>query len=221
MSPLDDDRSTTHGNQAYQAKELQDRPRKNAGDNTVLRGRARSLAFADGFESVTAAMPDRSFHPILPLFETLLSHGKNTDPRMTMLTVNAYLSANQQAVGIRLFEGILHRFGRGMSDDVRAVYLAAYSILRATHADRVPLVRQIAWMRDTFRFLEEARELTGGTHPIVRWAAGQIYAQVPWFFFKKRQAYEDMTWLADRPETAPVFGFYREVAPAVGAPECR
>ncbi|WFE90968.1 MBL fold metallo-hydrolase [Roseibium porphyridii] len=163
------------------------------------------------FEDLTAEDPDRSFHSQLHYFETLLSYGQNQDPRVTMLMVNAYHNSNQQAHGIAFFERLLERYGEGFTDDVRAVYLSAYAILRATHAERVPLVKRIPWVLKTFQHLEESRRLTGGTHPIVRWAAGQIYAQVPFFFGKRSQAYEDLTWLVERPETEPVFGFYREV----------
>ncbi|WP_298964645.1 MBL fold metallo-hydrolase [uncultured Roseibium sp.] len=166
---------------------------------------------AKEFEDLTAEDPDRSFHSQLHYFETLLSYGKNQDPRVTMLMINAYLNTNQQAQGIAFFERLLQRYEQEFADDVRAVYLSAYAILRATHADRIPLVRRIPWVLKTFQHLEEGRRLTSGTHPIVRWAAGQIYAQVPFFFGKKSQAYEDLTWLVERPETEPVFGFYREV----------
>lgn len=211
MSPLD-----THRSNSPRQHEIAEEPDRSGlqfqlEPRVSERGRATTLDLAEGFETIAADLPERSFHPLLPLFETLLSHGRNTDPRMTMLTVNAYLNANQQAVGIRLFETVLHRYGSSMADTVRAVYLAGYAILRATYADRVPLARRIPWVRETFSHIEEARRLTGGTHPIVRWAAGQIYAQVPWFFFKKRQANADLSWLAERPETAPVYGFYREV----------
>ncbi len=211
MSPLDNRRPDARSRQAV-SNDQKDRPQDVWPDGAVTRrGRTQTLDFAVGFDRIAAEMPARSFHPLLPLFETLLSYGRNSDPRMTMLAVNAYLNANQQAVGIRLFERVLERYGDEMADDVRAVYIAAYAILRATHADQVPLVRRIGWVLESFRHLEEARRLTGGNHPIVRWAAGQIYAQVPWFFFKKRQAYADLTWLSERPETAPVLGFYREV----------
>ena len=185
------------------------RPRLDEG-RVIQSGRTRSLDLDEGFEDFASGTGERSFHAILPLFETLISYGRNINPRVTMLMVNAYLNANQQAVGIAFFERLLERHGHGMADDVRAVYLAAYAILRATYANRVPLWRRIPWVLRTFKSVEEARRLTGGTAPIIRWAAGQIYAQVPFFFFKKQQAYEDLTWLAERPETAPVFGFYRE-----------
>ncbi len=179
---------------------------------TEHRGLVESLVPAEGFaDHLTSPNPDRSFHAPLHFFETVMSYGRNTDPRATLLMLNGYLNANQQAVGIPFFERLLSTHGANMTDDVRAVYIAALAILRATHAERVPLHRRIPWVLKSFRILEEARHLTAGEDPVVRWAAGQIYAQVPFFFGKKKQAYEDLNWLAERPETEPVFGFYREV----------
>ncbi|MGI9409831.1 MAG: MBL fold metallo-hydrolase [Hyphomicrobiaceae bacterium] len=179
--------------------------------NIVQRGRIGALGPAKGFEAFVASKGDRSFHSPLRYFETVMSYGRNDDPRAIMLMLNAYLNANQQAEGIAFFEKLLGVYGSTMSDEIRAVHLAAYAILRGTYADRVSLLKRVPWVLTTFKQLEEARRLTGGEHPIVRWAAGQIYAQVPAFFGKKQQAYEDLNWLAERPETEPVFGFYREV----------
>ena len=178
---------------------------------TAQSGLIWSLVPATGFEDITGTRPDRSFHAPLHFFETVMSYGQNTDPRATLLMLNGYLNANQQAVGIPYFERLLKTYGADMADDVRAVYLAALATLRATHADHVPLIKRIPWVLKSFQILEEARRLTAGENPVVRWAAGQIYAQVPFFFGKKKQAIEDLNWLAERPETEPVYGFYREV----------
>lgn len=178
---------------------------------TALRGHTESLVPAPGFDWLAKGEPDRSFHAPLHYFETVMSYGQNTDPRATLLMLNAYINANQQAEGIAFFERVLENYGKDLEDEVRAVYLAALATLRATHADRVPLAKRIPWVLKSFKILEEARRLTGGEDPVVRWVAGQIYAQVPFFFGKKKQAYADLDWLADRPETEPVFGFYREV----------
>lgn len=185
--------------------------RQGAPGRTALRGYTESLVAAPGFEKLAPGKPDRSFHAPLHYFETVMSYGRNTDPRATLLMLNAYINANQQPEGIAFFGKLLETHGKKFSDDVRAVYLAALATLRATHAERVPLVKRIPWVLKSFQILEEARRLTGGADPVVRWAAGQIYAQVPRFFGKKKQAYADLNWLADRPETEPVFGFYREV----------
>jgi glyoxylase-like metal-dependent hydrolase (beta-lactamase superfamily II) len=158
-----------------------------------------------------AGSADRSFHSALFLFETLLSYGRTEDPRLIMQAVNGYINAQQQAIGIQLFDGILRHHREKMSKDTEAVYLSGLAILRATHADNVPLLKRISWVNDSFALLDRAFALTTGENPMVHWAAGMIYSQVPAFFFKKKLAYKHLHWLVDRPETEPVYGFYREV----------
>jgi len=174
-------------------------------------GRSQSLDYAEAFEGFSHAAKDRSFQPTIDLLEVILSYGVNTDPRITFLLVNAYLTCNQHERGIRFFEKLLNKYQNTMTEDVHAVHLSAYAVLRGTYADEVFVLKRIAWMRKTFAILDQAQALTKAQEPIVHWAAGLIYAQVPFFFFKKSKAYEALNWLADRPETEPVFGFYREV----------
>lgn len=153
----------------------------------------------------------RSFHSTLFLFETLLSYGQTEDPRVVLQALNGYINARQQAEGIELFEGVLAKYRGNLSSDGVALYLSGLAILRATHADRIPLLKRIGWVTDSFALLDQAFELASDDNPIVHWAAGMIYSQVPPFFFKKTQAYKHLHWLVDRPETEPVYGFYREV----------
>ncbi len=180
-------------------------------ETTWRTGRVTSLGLASGFEGLDLRAPDRSFHSEIDFFETVFSYGRNEDKRVTLLLVNAYIAANQQDRGIDFFERLLDLYRGEMSDELAAVYLSAYAILRATFAERVVLWRRVGWMLETFKLLDEAQRLTDNRHPIVHWAAGLIYAQVPFFFFKKRQAYRSLQWLANRPELEPVSGFYREV----------
>ena len=176
-----------------------------------LKGRVEVLDLASGFEGFAPLAPDRSFHSEIDFFETVMSYGLNEDERVTFLLVNAYIAANQQDRGIGFFQRLLKMYRDKMSDEVAAVYLSAYAILRATFAERVVLWRRVGWMFETFKLLDEAQRLTNNSHPIVHWSAGLIYAQVPFFFFKKQKAYQSLHWLANRPETEPVPGFYREV----------
>ena len=170
-----------------------------------------SLKHAPSFENFGSEDKERSFHSDLAFFETVMSYGKNKDPRVTLLMVNAYLANNQHAHGIAFFERLLKHYGGNMDDEVQAIYLSAYALLRATYADQVALFSRISWVNDTFDILEQAKKLTNNENPVVHWAAGLIYARVPFFFFKKKEAYAELNWLADRPETEPVSGFYREV----------
>jgi len=183
---------------------------KAAQSNISQPGLVDSLDNAQGFENFGPDDGERSFHSDIEFFETALSYGTNTDPRVTFLLVNAYINANQQIYGIAYFERLLKRYRNTMDESVRAPYLAAYAILRATYADHVPLLSRIGWMYDTFSLLEEADALSDGQDPFVHWSAGLVYAQVPFFFFKKEKAYTELNWLLERPGSEPFFGFYRE-----------
>ena len=186
-----------------------------AGERAVQRigkaGLSESLKPASGFEAFARTDADRVFRSDIAFFETVLSYGRNADPRNTFLIVNAYLNTNQQAQGIAFFERLLKRHANNMDAQVRASTLAAYAILRATYAERVPLLSRIGWVTDTFDILEKAKALSKGENMLVRWSAGTIYAQVPFFFYKRNAAYAELNWLAAHPETEPVMGFYREV----------
>ena len=96
-----------------------------------------------------------------------------------------------------------------MEDETRAVYLFAYALLRATYADRVPILGRLSWVWDTFDILDEARALAPN-HPLVRWSSGLIYAQVPGIFGKRDEALTELLWLVERPELEPNPGFYRD-----------
>ena len=174
-------------------------------------GLSESLAPAQGFEEFGKAVGDRSFHSDILYSEVVLSYGPLDDPRPIFLLVNSYIVANQQEYGIAFIEKLLKRYDNQFTDEARANYLAAYALLRATYAEEVFIINRIGWVNDTFDILEQANEVSGAQNPLVRWASGLIYAQVPWFFGKQDSALRDLTWLAEHPETEPEPGFYREV----------
>ena len=182
-----------------------------AEERVIDAGLSVSLAPAEGFESFARFEDDRSFHSDIALYETVLSYGPVADPRPVFLLANNYIVANQQDIGIAFFERQLKRYENQMTDDQRAVYLAAYGLLRATYAEKVALPARIFWVRDTFKILEQAKSLGADNNPLPRWAAGIVYTQVPAFFGKRDLALEDLLWLAERPQLEPTPGFYREV----------
>ncbi|MBW4707471.1 MBL fold metallo-hydrolase [Roseobacter sp. YSTF-M11] len=177
---------------------------------TRIAGLTTSLAPADGFAEFGDTGTDRSFHFEISFLETVLSYGPSDDARPVFLLANAYIIASQQNHGIAFFDRQLVQFGARMSDITRSSYLAAQSLLRATYADRVPLLKRISWVNATFRTLETAETLSGGKNPLVKWSAGLIYAQVPGIFGKREAAIDALNWLVDHPETEPTPGFFRE-----------
>ncbi len=173
-------------------------------------GLSQTVAPAKGFDRFGIPKGDRSFHANIAFLETVLSYGPIADPRPIFLLANAYNVSNQQEYGIAFLERLLKRHERRMTADMHAVHLAAYAILRATHAEKVPLPGRLFWVLDTFDILEEAIALSA-ENPLPRWAAGIVYTQVPSLFGKREAAEEQLRWLLDRPEREPTPGFYREV----------
>ncbi|MCG8606933.1 MBL fold metallo-hydrolase, partial [bacterium] len=176
----------------------------------IQTGLTTSLATVSAFEAFGKMEGDRSFHSDIAFYEVVLSYGPLTDPRPIFLLTNSYIVTNQQKYGISFLEWLLKRYENSMNDDMRATYLSAYALLRATYADRVPIPGRIGWVLDTFDILKEAKSLSEN-NPLVHWAAGLIYAQVPSFFGKKDEAFTELLWLVERPELEPTPGFYREV----------
>ncbi len=183
----------------------------------VLGGGVLAQVSVDEFHSSASASagatayPDRSFHSDIAFYETVLAEGPISDPRPPFLLANSYIVTSQQEIGIAFFEEVLQRHGTAMSGENRSTYLAALSLLRATYAEEVPLFSRIFWVNDTFELLVEAGEISNDQNPLVHWAAGIIYTQVPGFFGKQDDALRELTWLVERPETEPLPGFYREV----------
>lgn len=173
-----------------------------------LTGLTKSLAPA--FEAFGSMEGERSFHSDIQYYEVVLSYGPVADPRPVFLLVNAYIVSSQQKYGIRFFEKLLERYENQMTDEIRATYLSAYALLRATYAEQVFLLKRIGWVLDTFDILEKARLAGGDKNPLVHWASGLIYAQVPWFFNKQEDAFTNLNWLVSHPELEPTPGFYRE-----------
>ncbi|MEQ3747683.1 MAG: MBL fold metallo-hydrolase [Henriciella sp.] len=173
-------------------------------------GNATTLAPETGFERFAKFEDDRSFHADIAFYETVLSYAPVDDPRVVFLLANAYIVTNQQKHGLDFYETQLATYEVEMRAETRAVYLSAYALLRATYAERVGLLSRIGWVNDTFEILKEADKITDGQNPLVHWASGLIYTQVPGFFGKREEAKEHLEWLIDRPELEPTPGFYRE-----------
>ena len=185
-------------------------PQAQVQQRITLTGLSTSLAPSAVFSEFGSMKGDRSFHADIAFYEVVLSYGTVTDPRPVFLLANAYIVSNQQKYGISYFERLLKRYQNQMSPDIKATYLSAYALLRATYAEQVSIPRRLFWVWDTFDILEESLRLSKN-NPLVRWSAGIIYAQVPGFFGKREQALNELLWLAERPELEPNPGFYREV----------
>ncbi|WP_297735731.1 MBL fold metallo-hydrolase [uncultured Maricaulis sp.] len=177
--------------------------------NTPAAGQT-TLRPATEFSATLDRFADRPFHSDIAFFETIFSHRAIEDDRLPFLLANAYILTSQHQVGMAFFEHVLQSRRATLSDRALSTHLAAYALIRADYAVEVNLFSRLGWVSQTFELLEEADDLADGQNPLVHWAAGVIYAQVPGFFGKRDEATHHLTWLAERPETEPLPGFYRE-----------
>ena len=168
------------------------------------------LHLTPDFEAVLAPHADRAYQSDIAFYEVMFSRGPVHDERLPFLFANAYMTTSQQEIGIAYFEHVLEQYGDRLDSQDRATHLAALALMRASHAQAVPFLRRIGWVNETIGILERAHVLSAGQNPLVYWARGIVYAQLPGVFRKRDDAIEALEWLAERPESEPLPGIYRE-----------
>jgi len=152
-----------------------------------------------------------TFHSELEYLKSINSAGPAGDPQIIFLLMAQYINANQQEEGIAFFASFLETYESRLPPPQKALYLAASGLLRASHANHVPLLKRIGWVHDTIDMLETARGLSNNDIFVVRWITGVVYAQLPDQFKKKDAARADLTWCVENIAKAPDHGWLREV----------
>ncbi|MES2938242.1 MAG: MBL fold metallo-hydrolase [Pseudomonadota bacterium] len=133
------------------------------------------------------------------------------DAEPILLLSSQFANARRYEEGVRFFEDLLRTFGPRIDATRRAYYLAALAGLRAEHANDIPLLRRIGWVRDTIALLDEARALDGGNNFVARWMSGVVRAQLPGLLGQRDRAIEDLQWCEQNAQRAPQPGWLREV----------
>lgn len=149
--------------------------------------------------------------PELEYFKAVNRAGPPRDPQLLFLLMGQYANANLHHDGIEFFSTLVKEFEPRLSDRQKSLYLGAIGVLRAGHANDVPLLKRSGWVRDTIALLEEAKRLSGGQLFVVRWMSGVIYAQLPSRFQQREAAIADLTWCVEHADQAPHAGWLREV----------
>ena len=157
------------------------------------------------------AQNSTTFNAQIEYLEKVNNTDTQNDPLIVLLLMQQYLNTNQQERGIAYFDTVFEQKLHRITNADKALYLNALGILRATYAEHVFLPKRISWVNKTVDKLEEARQLTNDINFISRWSSGVVYAQLPWFFNKKKQAYLDLNWVIEHADEAPLEGFLREV----------
>jgi glyoxylase-like metal-dependent hydrolase (beta-lactamase superfamily II) len=167
---------------------------------------AALLAGADRSNS-----PSACHRPELEYLKAVNQAAPPHDPQLLFLLMAEYSSANLQAEGAEFFSARLREFGPRLTDVQKALYLSAIGLLRAQHAQAVPLLRRIGYVKETIAMLERARQLSGGQVFVVNWIAGVVHAQLPKRFHQRKAAEEELEWCVENVEKAPHAAWLREV----------
>ena len=132
--------------------------------------------------------------PELEYLKAVNRAGPPRDPQLLFLLMGQYANANLHGEGAEFLSARLKEFESQLSDNQKALYLVAIGLLRAGHANEVPLLRRIGWIKETIATLEEAKRLSDGQVFVVRWASGVVYAPLPGLFNQRDAARADLTW---------------------------
>ena len=155
--------------------------------------------------------PAPASNPNLDYLKAVNEAGPPADPQLLFLLMGEYASAHRQAEGAEFFSARLKEFEPRLTDVQKALYLSAIGVLRAQHASEVPLLRRIAWVKETIAMLEQAKQLSGGHVFVVNWIAGTVHAQLPKRFHQRKAAQEELQWCVEHVDKAPHVAWLREV----------
>lgn len=155
--------------------------------------------------------PSRTFDSLIAYFETVNRSAGKVDPQVIFVLMGQYLNANQQLRGMAYYSKYLRDNDSRLSGPYRALYLSALALLRASHAQRIPLLDRTGWVRETIAMLEEAKRLSANRIFLVRWIAGVVYARIPSSFGKEEAALVELNWSLENLSKAPHGGWAREL----------
>jgi glyoxylase-like metal-dependent hydrolase (beta-lactamase superfamily II) len=152
-----------------------------------------------------------STRPDLEYLKAVNQAGPPRDPQLLFMLMGQYASANKHAEGAEFFSARLKEFEPRLTDPQKALYLSAIALLRAQHAQKVPLLHRIGWVKETIAILERAKQLSGGQIFVVNWTAGVVRAQLPDRFHQRKAAHDELLWCVANVEKAPHAAWLREV----------
>jgi glyoxylase-like metal-dependent hydrolase (beta-lactamase superfamily II) len=112
---------------------------------------------------------------------------------VVMQLAGQYLAVHREEEGYRYFRE------RAAAVPDRPLFLALTGLFQARMADRVPLLRRIAWINEASRRLDEAAARDG----LSRYLRGLVYAELPARFGKAKVAEADLRWMLANAEAFP------------------
>src|SRR5262245_27376131 len=110
-----------------------------------------------------------SSRPDLEYLKAVNEAGPPQDPQLLFLLMAQYGSVNRHVEGAEVFSARLKQFEPRLTDVQKALYLSAIGLLRAQHAQAIPLLQRIGWVKETIAILDRAKQLSGGQVFVVNW----------------------------------------------------
>src|SRR5262245_55828348 len=95
-----------------------------------------------------------SNRPDLEYLKAVNQAGPPQDPQLLFLLMAQYASANRHVEGAEFLSARLKEFEPRLTDVQKALYLSAIGLLRAQHAQAVPLLQRIGWVKETISMLD-------------------------------------------------------------------
>jgi len=158
-----------------------------------------------------AAAAKPSSRPDLEYLKAVNQAAPPQDPQLLFLLMAQYASANRPEEGAAFLSARLKEFDPRLTDVQRALYLSAIGLLRAQHAQAVPLLHRVSWVKETIAMLDRAKQLSGGQVFVVNWISGTIRSQLPSRFHQKKAAEDELQWCLEHVDKAPHAAWLREV----------
>ena len=157
------------------------------------------------------AAQSSSIGPDLEYLKAVNQAGPPRDPQLMFLLMAQYAGANRHVEGAEFFSARLREFEPRVTDTQKALYLSIIALLRAQHAQSVPLLHRVAWVKETIAILDRAKQLSKGQVFVVNWVAGTVHAQLPNRFHQRQAARQELEWCVANVEKAPHVAWLREV----------
>lgn len=154
--------------------------------------------------------PRQTTEPQRAYLESMLRRDPSGEPRLVFLALSHYGATGQAWEGLAFFESILAAHD-DLDPTIRSLYHAAIGTLRAQTAERIPLLRRIAWVERGLGELDDAVRATNGEVYVLRWLRALVGAQLPGRFEREDEALRELAWLEENAAQAPAPGMLREV----------
>src|SRR5215510_6923492 len=150
-------------------------------------------------------------NPDLEYLKAVNSVAPPKDPELLFILMTEFANSNLQDEGAEFFSARLREFETQLTPVQKSLYLGIIGLLRAQHASSVPLLKRYGYVKDTIATLDQAKQVSGGQVFVVNWISGVVRTELPFYFYQRTAAQEELAWCVEHADKAPHTGWLREV----------